>query len=74
MNRLSGKIQTPRSKIQKDTKIQTQTALGRGSVPDARWILGVWSFSGSWILVFGVSPAGSGVQRANLFSGERGVK
>jgi general secretion pathway protein J len=43
------KIQTPRSKLQRNTKLQISKGVGGSSVLD----LGAWSFSGSWILVFG---------------------
>ena len=68
-----GKHQTPRPKIQGNTKLQTPTAYRRSrpmsglQQPGTRRVrgrdalrsLGVWNFSGSWTLVFG-SSRGSG--------------
>src|SRR4051794_18914307 len=47
------KIQTPSSKIQRNPKLQIPER--QRSKPNTDWILevDVWSFPGSWILVFG---------------------
>src|SRR4051794_5601334 len=46
------KIQTPRSKIQRNSNNQAPTPAPRRPI----FRIGSWFFSGSWILVFGAFP------------------